>query len=82
MEQLIAEHKDPGAEVLGGAAAKLLWQVATHDSHMETHKFQTERMANMVQNGVFVNYLMKPVQGENLVHAVARAMEQREITHL
>ncbi len=82
MKQLIAEHKNPSAEVLGGTAAKLLWQVATHDSHMETHKFQTERMANMVQKGVFVNYLMKPVQGENLVQSVARAIEQREIHHL
>ncbi len=82
MEQLIADHKRPGTEVLGGAAAKLLWEVATHESHLETHKFQIERMAKMVQNGVFVNYLMKPVQGENLVQSVARAMEEREIHHL
>ncbi len=82
MAQLIAEHKRPGTEVLGGVAAKLLWEVATHDSQMQTHKFQTEQMAHMVQDGVFVNYLMKPVQGENLVQSVARAMEQREIHHL
>ncbi len=82
MAELIAEHKKPGTEVLSGAAAKLLWEVATHDSHLETRKLQTEQMATMVQRGVFVNYLMKPVQGENLVQLVARAMEQREIHHL
>ena len=82
MEQLIAEHKRPGTEVLGGAASKLLWEIATHDSQMQTHQFQTEQMADLVQKGVFVNYLMKPVHGENLVQSVARAMEQREIHHL
>jgi len=79
MEQLIVEHKKPGTEVLGGAASKLLWEVATHDAQMKTHVFQTEQMANMVQKGIFVNYLVKPVQGENLVQSVARAIEQREI---
>ncbi len=82
MAELIAEKKHTGAEVLGGAAAKLLWEVATHDSQLETRKLQTEQMATMVQKGIFVNYLMKPVQGENLVQLVARAMEQREIHHL
>ena len=82
MAQLIAEHKRPGTEILGGAASKLLWEVATHEAQMKTHVFQTEQMANMVQNGVFVNYLVKPVKGENLVQSVARAMEQREIHHL
>lgn len=82
MEKLIAEHKRPGTEVLGGAASKLLWEIATHDSQMQTNQFKTEHMANMVQKGIFVNYLLKPVQGENLVQSVARAMEQREIHHL
>ena len=82
MERLIAEHKRPGAEILGGAAAKLLWNVVQHEAQMQAHVFQTEKLANMVQGGIFLNYLIKPVPTKNLVLSVGKAMEQREIHRL
>ncbi|MGB0910570.1 MAG: response regulator [Nitrospirales bacterium] len=74
----IAEYRMPGVEVLGGAAAKLLWDVAQHEAKMQQQIFQTEKMTHMVKNGVFANYLVKPVQPESLVETIARAMESRE----
>jgi two-component system chemotaxis response regulator CheY len=36
---------------------------------------------SLLREGV-VDYLVKPVEGEKLKAAVARAMEQRELAHL
>ncbi len=82
MQQLITEHKGPGAEVLGGAAARLLWNVVQHEAEMQTHLFQTETLASLVTHGMLVNYLVKPFQEETLIASVANAMEQREIHQL
>lgn len=41
----------------------------------------TDMATSMLREGV-VDYLVKPVEGEKLKAAVARAMEQREIAHL
>lgn len=82
MQQLIAEHKGPGAEVLGGAAARLLWNVVQHEAEMQTHLLQTETLASLVTHGMIVNYLVKPLQEETLIAAVTKAMEQREIHRL
>ena len=82
MQQLIAEHKGPGAEVLGGAAARLLWNVVQHEAEMETQVLQNESLASMVSHGTLVNYLVKPLQDENLLASVTNAMEQREVHRL
>jgi CheY-like chemotaxis protein len=82
MERLIAGHKKPGVEVLGGAAAKLLWNVVQHESEMQSHLSHSEALAIMVKKGMLVDYLVKPVGGENLLATVAKAMELREIHHL
>ena len=82
MQQLIAEHKGPGAEVLGGAAAKLLWNVVQHEADMQTNAFRTETMASLVKQGTIVDYLVKPFQEETLIASVTKAMEQREIHRL
>ena len=79
MHQVIAEHKDPGAEVLGGATARLLWNVVQHEAEMETHLHQNESLASLVSHGMLVNYLVKPLQEENLLASVTNAMEQREL---
>ena len=59
VEQFIAEHKKPSAEVLGGEASKLLWNVVQHEAQMQVHVFQTEKLAKMVEGGTFINYLVK-----------------------
>ena len=82
MQQLIAEHKGPGAEVLGGAAAKLLWNVVQHEADMQANAFRTETMASLVKQGTIVDYLVKPFQEETLITSVTKAMEQREIHRL
>lgn len=82
MQQLIAEHKGPEAEVLGGAAARLLWNVVQHEAEMQTHLLQTETLASLVTHGMIVNYLVKPLQEETLIAAVTKAMEQRAINRL
>jgi len=82
MQQLIAEHKGPGAEVLGGAAARLLWNVVQHEAEMQTHLLQTETLASLVKQGTIVDYLVKPLQEETLIASVTKAMEQREIHRL
>ncbi len=79
IQQLIAEHKGPGAEVLGGATARLLWNVVQHETEMQTHLHQNESLASLVTHGMLVNYLVKPLQDETLIASVTNAMEQREI---
>ena len=82
MQQLIAEHKGSRAEVLGGATARLLWNVVQHESEMQTHLHQNESLASLVSHGMLVNYLVKPLQEENLLASVTNAMEQREVHRL
>ncbi len=45
MARIIAEHKRPGVEVLGGAAAKLLWNLIQYQSSLQGQLFQTEKLA-------------------------------------
>ena len=82
MPQVIAKHKSPGAEVLGGAAAKLLWNVVQHEAAMQADVFQTETMASMISQGMILDYLVKPVDETKLIASVTKAMEQREIHRL
>ena len=82
MQQFIAEHKGSGAEVLGGATARLLWNVVQHEAEVETHLQQNESLASLVSHGMLVNYLVKPLQEDNLLASVTNAMEQRELQRL
>jgi len=82
MQQIIAEHKGPRAEVLGGASARLLWNVVQHEAEMETHLHQNESLASLVSHGMLVNYLVKPLQEENLLASVTNAMEERKVHRL
>ncbi len=74
----IDEYRKPGVEVLGGAAAKLLWDVAQHEALMQKQINKTEKITHMVQDGIFANYLLKPVRTESLIETISRAMETRE----
>lgn len=79
MGRLIAEHKRSGTEVLGGAAAKLLWDLVQHEIRMHTRLSQTERLADLVRDGALADYLVKPVSEEGLIHSVAKALEKRTV---
>ena len=82
MAQLIGKHKAKQAEVLGGAASKLLWNVAQYEARMQAQVFQTEKVSNMMKVGMITNYLVKPVQESNVTAVVTQAMAQREIARL
>ena len=81
MDRLIAEHKSAGTEVLGGAAAKLLWTLIQHEAEMQRQLLQSETVAGMIKEGV-TDYLLKPISGHKLLHAVGQAMEKRELNRL
>ncbi len=47
MRRVIESHKGPGAEILGGAAAKLLWNLVQHESELQAQLFQSEKLAGI-----------------------------------
>jgi CheY-like chemotaxis protein len=81
MDRLIAEHKSAGAEILGGAAAKLLWTLIQYEAQMQRQLLQSEKVAGMIKEGV-TDYLLKPIAKQKLLSAVGQAMEKREINRL
>jgi signal transduction histidine kinase len=44
---VIAERKAPGVEVLGGEAAKLLWNLVQHETEMQAQLVRIEKMATI-----------------------------------
>ena len=49
---LIQQHKHRDTEVLGGAGAKLLWDLVQHESTIQAQLFQAEKLAGM---GIFAS---------------------------
>ena len=47
IDSLVAEHKPPETEVLGGAASKVLWDLVLHQSQMQSQLFQAEKLAGI-----------------------------------
>lgn len=47
VERIIAAQKRPGVEVLGGAAAKLLWNLVQRESALQAQIFQAEKLAGI-----------------------------------
>ena len=47
MPALINQHKPPGAEILGGAGAKLVWNMVQHESTLQGQLFQAEKLAGI-----------------------------------
>ena len=47
MRDTILSHKSPGAEVLNGSTAKLLWNLIQHESKLETELFHAEKLAGL-----------------------------------
>lgn len=47
LDLLIATHKHPKTEVLGGSASKVLWDLVQHTSQIQSQLFQTEKLAGM-----------------------------------
>ena len=43
----IHRHKHPNAEVLGGVASKVFWDIIQHESQMQIQLFQAEKLAGM-----------------------------------
>ncbi|MCH8038812.1 MAG: response regulator [Nitrospinae bacterium] len=81
MKQVVAEQKNPKAEVLGGGASKLLWTLIQHEKDMQAQLFNSEKLAGMIKEGIN-DFILKPVAKDRLIRAVAAAMEQREIHKL
>ena len=68
--------------MLGGAAAKLFWNVAQYEARMQAQVLQTENVSNMVKGGMIVDYLVQPVEETKINAVVTKAMAQREIARL
>mgnify|MGYP000168003450 FL=1 len=47
LDLLVAAHKHPETEVLGGSASKVLWDFVQHASQIQSQLFQTEKLAGM-----------------------------------
>jgi two-component system, NtrC family, sensor kinase len=47
MGSLIAKRKGPGVEVLGGTAAKLLWNLVQHEDQMRAQLLQADKLATI-----------------------------------
>jgi signal transduction histidine kinase len=47
MRPFVEKHKGPDVEVLGGAAAKLLWNLVQHESQLQAQVFQSEKLAGI-----------------------------------
>jgi len=82
MAQNIVTHKSAKAEVLGGAASKLLWNVAQYEAQMQIQLVQTEKVSSLVKAEMIVNYLVKPIDEGQLKTALVKAMDRREIAKL
>lgn len=79
IEGCIFNQKHPNAEVLGGTAAKLLWDVVQHERDMHNHITKTTNLATMVREGTLVDFLVKPVEPYSLVFSVIQAIEKRNV---
>ncbi len=44
---LIHAHKQPGSEVLGGAAARLLWRLVQHETQIQAQLLSAEKLASI-----------------------------------
>jgi CheY-like chemotaxis protein len=82
MAQVIVTHKPAKAEVLGGEASKLLWNVAQYEAQMQAQLVQTEKVSSLVKAEMIVNYLVKPVEEDKFNTALVQAMDRREIAKL
>lgn len=47
LSQFIAKHRRPNAEVLGGAAARLLWNLVQHQSRLQGQLSHAEKLATI-----------------------------------
>jgi PleD family two-component response regulator len=81
VETLIAEAKRPESEVLGGAAAKLLWDLVQYEIQMQTQLKQSRKIAALLKDGI-TDYLVKPINRETLMQVVQTAVEHHEINRL
>ena len=79
---LIEKNKGSKAEILSGAASKLLWNVVQYESQMQSHVLQTEKMSNLMKAGMIFDYLIKPVKADTMNSVIVQAMDHREIAKL
>jgi two-component system chemotaxis response regulator CheY len=81
MGQLIADNKPPETEALGGAAAKLLWELVLYETQIQTQLMQSRKIASLLKSGI-TDYLVKPLVREQLLDAVELAVGHHEINRL
>lgn len=81
MAHRITAQKRPGVELLGGTAARLLWNLAQYEAQMQRQVIQSQKVAGMIKAGV-TDFLVKPIGKQKLLTAVCQAMEHRQINRL
>jgi len=82
MPQIIESHKPHKAEILGGEASKLLWNVIQYESQMQSQALQTEKLSTLVKAGMIFDYLVRPLKDESMHGTIVKAMDHREIAKL
>lgn len=75
--ELVANHKYHGTEVLGGMAAKLLWDIVQAEKELHGQLVKTEKLAMMVREGLLMDYLTKPVESNALLRSITHSIEKR-----
>ena len=71
---LITQHKQPGSEVLGGAASKVLWDLIQHESMIQAQLFQAEKLAGM---GTFASGIAHDINNPlYVILAMAEAIQE------
>ncbi len=58
VSQLLHQRQNAGTEILGGATAKLLWDIIGHEKQMEANLIQSEKLASI---GTFVSSITHDV---------------------
>jgi len=65
VSRLLHQRRNPATEILGGATAKLLWDIIGHEKQMEANLIQSEKLASI---GTFVSSITHDVS--NPLHAI------------
>ncbi len=47
MEQVIQAYKHPSAEVMGGSASRVLWELVRHEANLQAELFHAEKLAGI-----------------------------------
>ncbi len=76
LRDMIDQQKNPGTEVLGGAASKVLWDLIQQETTIQAQLFQAEKLAGM---GTFASGIAHDINNPlYVILAMAEAIEEEK----